>query len=973
MSDFHVKFLDALKTGYIDKSLPSFREYHPEFLVNDKELGKRVLTSIKKELDDCDEFWFSVAFITTSGLAVLQTIFKELEDRGIKGRILVSQYLNFTQPEALRKLLSLSHIDTRISVNGNFHSKGYLFKKDNYYNLIVGSSNLTASALCSNKEWNLKISAVSGSSIIGHALNEFQAAFDQAVVVDEHYIERYSAIYTEHRAKAVEHEKVLSKLQPLEIKPNKMQSQALSNLVNLRKEGKKRSLLISATGTGKTYLSAFDIKQCNPKRVLFVVHRLNIAKAALKTYRTIFGDSKTMGLYSGNSKDLEADFIFSTVQTISKDGHMKQFNPNSFDYIVIDETHRAGAASYQRVLNYFDPSFLLGMTATPERMDGLDIFKLFDYNIAYEIRLHAALEEDMLSPFHYYGITDISVAGKVLEDSSDFNKLVADERVERIIEQTKFYGCDDGIVRGLVFCSRVEESEELSSKFNERGYKTISLSGGSSEAERESAIARLESYDMREKIDYIFTVDIFNEGIDIPKVNQVVMLRPTQSAIIFVQQLGRGLRKVDHKEYLTVIDFIGNYEKNYLVPIALYGDTSYNKDRLRSLVAGGNNYIPGTSSINFDKITKERIFKSIDTANLQMKRDLVKDYHLLKYKIGRVPMMMDFIEHGARDPQLYVACSKSYYNFVIGVEKDSESRLNNTQIKMLELFAREINNSKRVEESIILRELLMNGDLHISRLKDIAFEDYAYELSDATIESSIRNLNFEFVTEKVNKKLISSGEANSLSVVRYTNGMISLDNSLIEALKSDIFSQFLVDNIEYSISVYNRDFMPSRYNDGFILYKKYSRKDVFRVLNWTQNPVAQNVGGYMLSPDKSNCPIFVNYHKEEDISSSTKYEDGFINNYEFTWMSKSNRTLKSPDVIAIKNYKNGLRLPLFIKKSNDEGADFYYMGDLTPKDDSFIQGSMVTDKGKQVSVVKVDFSLSHSVEDRLYSYLVSNV
>jgi HKD family nuclease len=446
MSDFNLNFLDSLKTGFIDKTLPSFQEYHPEFLVNDKELGKRVLTSIKKELNDCDDFWFSVAFITTSGLAVLQTLFKELENRGIRGKILVSQYLNFTQPEALRKLLSLSHIETRIAVSGNFHSKGYLFKKENYYNLIVGSSNLTASALCSNKEWNLKISAISGSSIIGHALNEFQSAFDQAVVVDENYIKRYSAIYKEYRAKSLNHEKALKELQPVEIKPNKMQSQALVNLVNLRKEGKRKSLLISATGTGKTFLSAFDIKQCNPKRVLFVVHRLNIAKKTMETYKAIFGDSKSMGLYSGSNKDLDADFIFSTVQTISKDEHLKLFTPSSFDYIVIDETHRAGASSYQRVLDYFDPSFLLGMTATPERMDGLDIFKLFDYNIAYEIRLHAALEQEMLSPFHYYGVTDISVDGVLLEEKADFNRLVADERVDRIIEQTKFFGCDDGEV-----------------------------------------------------------------------------------------------------------------------------------------------------------------------------------------------------------------------------------------------------------------------------------------------------------------------------------------------------------------------------------------------------------------------------------------------------------------------------------------------------------------------------------------------
>lgn len=970
MSDFNVNFLASLKTGFIDKNLPSFQEYHPEFLVNDKELGKRVLTSIKRELNDCDEFWFSVAFITTSGLAVLQTLFKELEDRGIRGRILVSQYLNFTQPEALRKLLSLSHIETRISVSGNFHSKGYLFKKENYYNLIVGSSNLTASALCSNKEWNLKISAISGSSIIGHALNEFQTAFDQAVVVDEKYIDRYSAIYSKYRAKSIENARALNSMLPVDISPNKMQTEALSSLKNLRSEGKRKSLLISATGTGKTYLSAFDIKQCKAKRVLFVVHRFNIAEKTMKDYKSIFGDSKSMGLYSGSNRDLDADFIFSTVQTISRDEHLKMFSPSSFDYIVIDETHRAGASSYQRLLNYFEPSFLLGMTATPERMDGLDVFKLFDYNIAYEIRLHAALEQEMLSPFHYYGLTDISVAGEFIDEKSVFNRLVADERVDRIIEQVKYYGCDDGVIKGLVFCSKVQESDELSAKFNERGYRTVSLSGATNEKDREAAIKRLESSDMSQKLDYIFTVDIFNEGVDIPRVNQVVMLRPTESSIVFIQQLGRGLRKLENKEYLTVIDFIGNYEKNYLVPVALYGDTSYNKDRLRSLVAGGNNFIPGTSSINFDRITQDKIFESINTANLQKKSDLVKDYRLLKYKIGRVPMMMDFIKYAARDPFLYVAYSKSYYNFVVDVDKEVETSLSSIQMKMLELFSREINNAKRVEESIILRELLENEELKISCLKKIISDEYGYDVEDVTIDSCVGNLNFAFVTEKVNKKLISCGEANNLAIVRYENDVISLDSNLSDALSCSVFKSFLSDSIECAISMFANDYVPSRFNDGFVLYRKYSRKDAFRVLNWKQNPVAQNVGGYMLSADKSNCPIFVNYHKEENISSTTKYEDGFINNSEFSWMSKSNRTLNSPDVMAIKNYRSGLRLPLFIKKSNDEGGDFYYMGDMIPKDDSFVQTSMLTDKGKSVSVVKIDFTLNHSVEDGLYSYLV---
>ena len=249
---------------------------------------------------------------------------------------------------------------------------------------------------------------------------------------------------------------------------------------------------------------------------------------------------------------------------------------------------------------------------------GNDIFKLFDHNIAYEIRLNRAMEEEMLTSFHYYGVTDLLIDDNKVDNLTDFNLLISSERVNRIIEQANFYGSDNGITRGLVFCSRKKEAVELSTLFNLRGYKTVALTGDSSEEERAKSIEKLESDNLSEKLDYIFTVDIFNEGIDIPKINQIIMLRPTESAIIFIQQLGRGLRKVDGKGYLTVIDFIGNYEKNYLIPVALYGDTSYNKDSLRKLITEGSKMIPGCSTINFDEITKERIFQSIDSANMQL-------------------------------------------------------------------------------------------------------------------------------------------------------------------------------------------------------------------------------------------------------------------------------------------------------------------------------------------------------------------
>ena len=962
----------SIQTGFLDQLIHSNKDYLPQLLVNDKVAGKKVLTTIDRELKQCDEFWFSVAFVTTSGVATLINTLIDLEKEGKKGKILVSQYLNFSHPEALKRLLLFENIELKIAVKGNFHSKGYLFKNGVVNNLIIGSSNLTANALCENTEWNLKISATQESYIIFNVIKEFANEFEKAVPVTLKYIADYEPIYN----KQFESNKLikahLCELQSEVVSPNDMQLEALENIRQIRLQGKNKALLISATGTGKTFLSAFDAQKFNPKKFLFVVHRANIAKAAMKTFKTVFGDSKSMGFYSGVEREFGADFIFSTIQTISRPEHLKVFNPEHFDYIVIDETHRAGAESYQKILNHFKPKFLLGMTATPERTDGLDIFKLFDHTIAYEIRLHKAMEENMLSPFHYYGVADITVNGNILEEKADFSKLTSKERIDRIIEKAKLYGCDDGEVRGLIFCSRIDECDELSNGFNKRGWKTISLSKSNSEEERTEAINRLESNSNSEKLDYIFTVDIFNEGIDIPRVNQVIMLRPTKSAIIFVQQLGRGLRKVDNKDYLTVIDFIGNYSNSYLVPIALYGDTSYNKDSLRKLMSSGSSSIPGSSTINFDKISKDRIFEAIDSANMQKKKDLVNDYNLLKFKLGRIPMMLDFLEHGSRDPQLYVECSKSYFNFVSSIEAELKGKLDSNQIKLLELFSNEINNSKRVEESIILQTLIEKGDTSLNTIKKIILDKYNYSFSNRTFESAIKNLNFEFVTDKLNKKLVSVSQKFGIKVVNVKNNQINLDASFLKALDNKLFKKYILDSIDYSIITYNKLFVKAKFLDGFVLYRKYSRKDVFRILNWELNPVAQNVGGYIVSSDKSNSPLFVTLKKKEHISSSIKYEDRFINNSEFEMISKGSRYISSPEIKLWKDNKKGLRIPLFIQKSNDEGLEFYYMGDVTPIVSGFEETTMKNDSGKSSPVVKVLFSMNQPVEDSIYNYLTAS-
>ena len=354
---------------------------------------------------------------------------------------------------------------------------------------------------------------------------------------------------------------------------------------------------------------------------MFLVHREQIAKQAKKAYKNVFGNTKSYGLISGSNKDFDKDLLFATVQTMSKDESLKQFEPEDFDVIVMDEVHRAGAKSHQKIMEYFKPKLFLGMTASPERTDGFDIFSLFDHNIAYEIRLNQALEEDLLCPFHYFGISEIEINGEVFDDETglrNFNRLVSDDRVNHIIEQAEYYGYSGERVKGLIFCSSKKEAQILSEKFNERGYSTLDLSGEDNQETREKAIERLVSDEAENHLDYIFTVDIFNEGVDIPEINQVIMLRPTQSPIVFVQQLGRGLRKNEDKEFVVILDFIGNYKNNFMIPMALSGDRSYNKDTIRRYVASGTRVIPGSSSVHFDEISRKRIYESIDKAEQLM-------------------------------------------------------------------------------------------------------------------------------------------------------------------------------------------------------------------------------------------------------------------------------------------------------------------------------------------------------------------
>ena len=343
----------------------------------------------------------------------------------------------------------------------------------------------------------------------------------------------------------------------------------------------------------------------NPERVLFVAHTEQILRKAAEEFALVLDlDESDIGFLSGQHQDFDTRFLFATVQSLSRPYNLKELHRDAFDYIVIDEVHRSGAESYRKVIDYFTPGFLLGLTATPERTDGFDIYELFHWNVAFEIRLQAALNAKMLVPLHYYGISDYSW----ITDHTSLENRLNDERLDFITTNLEIYGFARD-VKGLIFCSSNEESHLLAEKLNSRSVhgrllRTRALSGEHSITEHEAAIEALASGEL----DYLITVNIFNEGIDIPPLNQIVMMRGTESSIIFTQKLGRGLRKAEGKDHLRVLDFIGNYENSYLIPVALSGDHSGNKDNLREIVGGGDTpFLPATSTVNFDRIASSRI------------------------------------------------------------------------------------------------------------------------------------------------------------------------------------------------------------------------------------------------------------------------------------------------------------------------------------------------------------------------------
>ena len=942
--------------------IDTMRDLQLDLITNNT--NKSFYHELRNSFQSCKAFYISVAFINASALGLFS---KELNSFSTtkKGKIITTNYMYGTDPNALEYLNKFECIETRVydvrnKPNG-FHTKGYIFEMEDYYKIYVGSSNLTQSALKSNKEWNVSIVSKTEETK-KMFLTAFDELWDESKILNDYFIETYKNEYYKRNdyKKSDLYKKIMAFIQQTEgynflkdlssftdvnedelkekiqaiyteeITPNVMQEIACQNLRTFREAGENKALVISATGTGKTFMAAFDVSQFNAKKVLFVVHREKILKDALNTFKMIMPE-KSMGILSGNRKELNVDYLFSTNYMIGKDEILSQFDKNHFDYVIIDEAHRSAASTYQRILNYFNPKFLLGMTATPERTDDFNIYNYFDHNVAVEYRLRDALEKKLVVPFQYYGIEDVTtdLSNINLNDTEKLAELLSvNKRVDLIIEEINKYPYNGEARHALGFCVSKKHAKYMSDEFNKRGLCSIALTAEDHEETRERVIEKLA--DINDPLTYVFTVGIFNEGIDIPCVNTILMLRPTESPIIFTQQLGRGLRKHKYKEFLTVLDFIGNHRKNFMLPIALYGDTTMDKDDLKKSTMNDFWDIPGDVFVRLEKQTKERILKQLETISFN-KINYLKDVYqnmFNRYKNANKQAMylpINAISTAEFDAIKFINYSKtSYFDFVQRINK-------NILFNKRETYESKKKYLKTIDRLLPLKNPLLYIMLQLAISHDQINDNmiiqeakkYHYSCDKEDVRFIYEFLNHQYInhTESKRYKTLLEGSIDEIKLRKELR--LFMDND-------PIFNDFILSSIDYGLQRYYYEFNNVKTIDRFKLYAMYSYRDIAINIKFDKDHSSFRNSTHFYN---NNFYLFVTLNKnDKSFKESTSYKDEFIDHKTFQWESPNNTAKESQTAHRIRNHlENDTNIYLFIRKNRKEDGvtqGYYFFGKM---------------------------------------------
>lgn len=881
------------------------------FLTNYSE--QTFLGKIKKSLRTCQSFCFSVSFIKRAGLVLLSQDIKAAIERGVKGKLITTTYQNFTDIESLKFFLGLANhpnfechldydcfYDEKNYEKYGFHSKGYLFDYSVESELIIGSSNITRFALLKNVEWDMMLKVPNDNETILSAKEEFYSLWEKTLPLDIALINKYA----QRLNFAIERWDMDYDLTSHEIKPNFMQRKALRELNRYRAMGQDKALVVAATGSGKTYLAAFDALNFSPEHLLYIVHEGSILKRSLSTFQTVFGGDVFMGEYTGEHKDLDASFLFST--NVSMCRSLELFDKKQFDYIIIDECHHAAADSYKKIIDYFEPEFLLGLTATPERMDNQDVYELFGNNVPYELRLRDALVNDLIVPFKYYGIRDDRVDFSKENERRMISQFVTEEHCEFVVEHIEKHRVPNQKLKALAFCKTVSHAKMMAEAL-EPFYKTAYLTGKNDTGERLRAYEDLQS-DREGSLEVLCAVDILNEGVDIPGVNMVLFLRPTESSTIFIQQLGRGLRKYDNKNYVPVVDFIGNnYKRSAQIALALGGLAQKFVMEKRLLVAlvrddfkplGLEQY---GVEINIDSLSKEEILNYVENENFYSLKYMKQDYNNFKKYINSptYPKHMDYLNSDSAPDllkfmQIKISNKKtnSYYGFLKGIEEENLVEFNAEQENVINYLSGLLQLVR--PHDYLICKFLLEGDSSISLIE----EKVKYEVQNYNEVEFSHALRYLAKSHTV----IADGDTLSLGC--------ELNNE---------FKNYLVDLLEYGLTKYKADYAN---NTGmFLLWNSYTKSQV--QLKRCVNPGDINPGTFYGT--EGDVYIFASIKKDlAEGLEHLNYKDKFLEPNLFQWECKA--SISDRDLNLLNTSKCAY---LFIRKMESENGitlPFTYVG-----------------------------------------------